>query len=143
MAFIPQLARARHRSFFRTEQGNTYLDMATSCKWLKLLLHNQPKFTAVFNTQLSLILHLSALPAWQYALNTTQPSMDQHTVYSLHCRARTPAHSFLKLTTKYLLKHKMTQCSTYTTPNLPPTLAACLAVCKGIHSNKCRPIKSS
>ena len=101
------------------------------------------KSNPVLNTPMRLILHLCALPAWQYTLNATQPSMNQHTISSRNYRARTPAHRFLKLTTKYLLKHKMTQCSTYTTPNLPPTLAACLTVCKGIHSNKCRPIKSS
>ena len=88
-------------------------------------------------------LHLFALAAWQYTLNATQPSMNHQTVASLHQRTRTPAHRFLKRTTKYLLNHKMTHCSTYTTPDLPPTLAARLAICKGIHSNKYPPLKSS
>ena len=69
--------------------------------------------------------------------------MNQHTAPSLHQRAPTPPHRFLKRATQYLLNHKMTHCSTYTTPDLPPTLAARLALCKGIHSNKYRPLKSS
>ena len=101
------------------------------------------KSTAVFNTQLCLILHLCSLPTWQYTLNATQPTMNQRTVSSLHHRARTPAHRFLKRTTKYLLNHKMTHHSTYTTPDLPPTLTARLVLCKGIHTNKYRPVKSS
>ena len=68
--------------------------------------------------------------------------MNHHTVSSLHQRARTPPHRFLKRTTQYLLNHKMTHCSTYTTPDLPPTLAARLALCKRIHSNKYPPVKS-
>ena len=67
--------------------------------------------------------------------------MNQHTAPSLHQRAPTPPRHFLKRATQYLLNHKMTHCSTYTTPDLPPTLAARLAVCKGIHSNKYRPLK--
>ena len=101
------------------------------------------KSNAVFYTQCRLILHSSALAASQYTLNATQPNMNQHTVSSLHHLARAPAHRFLKRTTKYLLNHKMTHCSTYTTPDLPPTLAARLALCKGIHSNKYRTLKSS
>ena len=66
---------------------------------MKMRSDNQPKSTAVFNTQLSLILHLCPLPAWQYMLSATQPSMNQQTVSSLHHRARTPAHRFLKRTT--------------------------------------------
>ena len=100
------------------------------------------KSNAVFNTQLSFILHLSAPPAWQYTFNATQPRVNQHTVSSLHHRARSPPHRFLKRTPRYLINHKMTHCSTYTTPDLPPTLAARLAVCKRIHSNKYPPIKS-
>ena len=48
-------------------------------------IHNAAaaKSNAVFNTQLCLILHLSALPVWQYTLNATQPSMNQQTVSSL------------------------------------------------------------
>ena len=101
------------------------------------------KFNTVFHTQLSLILHLCALPVWQHTLNATQPSMNQHTESSLHPHARTPAHRFLKPTTKYLLNHKMTHRSTYTTADLTPTLAARLALGKGTHSNKYRPLKSS
>ena len=108
-------------------------------------MHNAApaKSNAVLKTQLSLILHLCTLPVWQYTLNATQPSMNYQTVSSLHHRARTPAHRVLKRTTKYLLNHNMTYCSTYTTPYLPPTISARLAVCKGIHSNKYRPLKSS
>ena len=101
------------------------------------------KSNPVFDTQLSLILHLCALPAWQHMLNAAQPSMNQHTVSSLHHRARTPAQRFLKHNTKYLPQRKTKHCSTYTTPDLPPTLAARPALCKGIHSNKYRPLKSS
>ena len=101
------------------------------------------KANAVLNTHMRLILHSSALPVCQYMLNTTHPSMNQHTVSSHHQRARIPAHPFLKRTTKYLLSQKLTHCSTYTTPDLLPTLAACLAVCKGIQSNKHPPVKSS
>ena len=108
-------------------------------------IHNAaaPKSNAVLNTQLRLILHLCAPPVCQYSLNATQPSINHQIVSSLHYRARTPAHRLLKRTTKYLRTHKMTQCSTYTTPDRPPTLAARLAVCKDIHSNKYRPAKSS
>ena len=107
-------------------------------------MHNAgaAKSYAEFNTQLSLNLHLSAPAMWQYTLNATQSSMNQHTVSSLHYRARTPAHRVLKRTTKYLLNDKMTHRSTYATPDLPPTLAARLAVRKGIHSNKYRPVNS-
>ena len=101
------------------------------------------KSNAVLNTQLSLILHLCPLPAWQYMLSATQPSMNQQTVSSLHHRARTPAHRFLKRTTKYVLNHKMIHCSTYTHPNPRPTLAGRLALCKGIHSNKYPTLKFS
>ena len=69
--------------------------------------------------------------------------MNQHTAPSLHQRARTPPHRFLKRTTQYLLNHKMTHCSKHTTPDLPPTLAARLALCKCIRSNKYPPVKSS
>ena len=110
---------------------------------MKMRSGNQPKSTAVFNTQLSLTLDRCALAVWQYMLNATQRSTNQQPVSSLYHRTRTPAHRFLKRTTKYLLNHKMTQSSTYTTPDLPPTLAARLAVCKGIHSNKYSPLKSS
>ena len=101
------------------------------------------KSNAVLNTPLSLILHLSAPAVRQYTLNAIQPSMNQHTVYSLYCRARTPAHRLLKRTTKYLPNHKMTHLATYITPYLPPALAACLAVCKGNHYNTYPPVKSS
>ena len=106
-------------------------------------MHSAPaaKSNAVLNTDMRLILDLCALAAWQYTLNATQPSMNEQTVSSLYRRARTPAHRLLKPTTKYLLNHKMTHCSTYTTPGLPPTLAARLALCKAIHSNKCGPLK--
>ena len=89
-----------------------------------------------------LILHLCALPVWQYTLNAAHTSMNQHTVSSLHYSPRTPPHRFLKRTTKCLLNHQMTRCSTYTTPDLPPTLAARLAPCQSIHS-KYPPVKSS
>ena len=62
---------------------------------------------------------------------------------SFHYRPSARMHCLCKRTTKYLLNHKMTQCATYTTPDLPPTLAARLALCKGIHSNKHRQLKSS
>ena len=101
------------------------------------------KFSAVFNTQLGLMLHSSALAVWQYTLNATQPSMNHHGVSSLHYPARTPPHRFLKRTTKYLLNHKITHCSTYTTADLPPILAARLQVCNEIRFNKYRPLKSS
>ena len=101
------------------------------------------KSNAAFETHMRLILHLSALPAWEYTLNATQPNMSQQTVSSLHHRTGAAAHRFLKRTTKELLSHKMTPCSTYTTPDLPPTLAARLSLCKGIHSHKYRPLKSS
>ena len=101
------------------------------------------KSYALFHTQLSLILHLYALPAWQYTLNDTCTSFNQHTVSSLHYRPCTPAHCLCKPTTKCLLKDDMTHCSTYTSPDLPPTLAAPFALCKGIHSNIYPPIKSS
>ena len=103
-------------------------------------MHNAAaaKSSAVLYTQLSFILHSCAHSAWQYTLNATQPSMNLQTVPSRHYRARTPAHRFLTRTTKYLLTHTMTHCSTYSTPDLPPTLAARLALCKGIHSNKYR-----
>ena len=91
-------------------------------------------------TQLSLILHLCAHPVWQYTLNAAQPSMNQTDVSILHYRARTPAHSFLKRTTIYLFTHKLIQRSTYTIASI---LAVRLALCKGIHSNKYRPVKSS
>ena len=101
------------------------------------------KSTAVLNTHMRLIMHLCVLPAGQYTRNATQPSMNHQTVSSLHHRARTPAHRFLKPTTKYLLNHKMTHCSTYTTSDLPPTLPARLALWKAIETNKYRPLKSS
>ena len=101
------------------------------------------KCNAVFNAHILLILHLSAPAASQYTLNATQPSMNHQTVSRPNRRARKQADRFLKSTTKYLLNHKITHCSTYATPDLPPTLAARLAVCKGIHSNKYRPLKSS
>ena len=98
---------------------------------------------ALFNTQLRLILHLCAHPVSQYTLTATpQPSMNRHTVSSLHQRAPAPPHRFLKRTTKCLLNHKMTHCSTYTNPDLPPTLPATLALCKRIHSNKYPTAKS-
>ena len=77
------------------------------------------KSNSVSNTELSLILHLSAPAVWQYTLNATQISMNQTTVSILHYSARTPAHRFLKRTTIYLLNNKMAQCSTYITPYLP------------------------
>ena len=89
------------------------------------------------------MMHLSAPAAWQYTLSATQPSMNQHTVSRLHHRARAATHRLLKSITKYLLNHKMTHCSTYTSPDLPPTLAARRALCEGIHSNKYRPLKYS
>ena len=101
------------------------------------------KSNAVFYTHMSLILHLYALAASQYTLNATLPSLNQRTVWSQPYRPRPPAEHFLKCTTQYLLTHKMTHCSTYTTPDLPPMLAARLAVCTGIHSNIYRPLKSS
>ena len=88
-------------------------------------------------------MYLHAPATRQHTPNATQASMNQESVCTLHYRARTAARRFLKRTTKYLHNHKKTQCSTYTTPDLPPTLAACLAVCKGIHSNKYPPVKSS
>ena len=95
-------------------------------------MHNAAagKSTPVFNTQPRLISHLSSLPAWQYTLNVTQHSMNHQTVSSLHQRARTPPHRFLKCNIKYRLNHKITHCSTYTTPHLPPTLTARLAYVK-------------
>ena len=101
------------------------------------------KSNSVSNTELSLILHLSAPPVWHYTPVATQPSMSHHTMWRGDHRARKPEHGALKPTTKYLLNNKMTHCSTYTTPDLPPTLAARLALCKGIHSNKYPPVKSS
>ena len=101
------------------------------------------KSIALFHTPMRYTLHLCAPPVWQYTLNATQPNMNQPTVPSLHQRARTPPHRFLKRTTQYLLNRKMTHCSTYTTPDLPPTLAAPLALCKAIHSNKYPTVKSS
>ena len=77
------------------------------------------KFNAVLDTQLRLILHLCALAAWQYTLNATQPSRIEQAVSSLQYLPRAPPHRFLKRTAKYLLNHKMTHCSTYTTPDLP------------------------
>ena len=56
--------------------------------------------------QLSLILHLCPLPVWQYMLKATQPSTHQCAVPIRHSRPRTPAHRFLKRTTKYLRTHK-------------------------------------
>ena len=103
----------------------------------------QPNPMQTLNTQVRLILHSCALAASQHTLNAAQPSINQHTVSSLHYRPRTPVHRFLKRTTKYLLNHKMTLCSTFTPLDLPPTLAARLAVCKRIHCNKYRPLKSS
>ena len=96
------------------------------------------KSNAVFNTQLCLSLHLCALPVWQYTLNASQPSMNQQTVSGLPYRSSARPQRLLRRTTKYLLAHKMTHCSTYTTPDLPPTLAPRLALCKAIHSNKYR-----
>ena len=102
------------------------------------------KSNALSNTHMLLILHLSALAAWQYTLSATHPTMNQPTVPSHHQRTRTPpTHRFLKRATQYLLNHKLTHCSSYTTPDLPPTLAAPLAVCKAIHSNKYPPVKFS
>ena len=101
------------------------------------------KSNPVFNTHMRLILHLCALAVWQYTLNATQPSMNQQKASSPNCRSPTPAHRFLKRTTKYLLNNRTTRCSTYTTADLPPILAARLAVCNAIHSNKYRPLKSS
>ena len=108
-------------------------------------MHNAAaaKSNAVFNTQLSLILHLCPPPVWQYTLNASQPSMNQQIVSSFHYRSSPRVHRLLKRTTKYLLTHLMTRCSTYTTPHLPPALAARPAVCKRVHSNKYRPLKSS
>ena len=108
-------------------------------------MHNAaaPKSTAVLNTQLSLILNLSAPAAWQYTLNVTHPGMNQPAVSRPHYRARTRVHRFLKHTTKHLLNNKMTHCSTYTAPDLPPILAARLALCKGIHFNIYPTVKSS
>ena len=130
--------------------------LTSSCHALYTILHRlspptpqsthnavAAKSNAVFHTQLSLIVHLSAHPVWQYTLNVTQPSMNQQTVSTLHCQARTPANSLLKRNTEYQLNNKMTQCSTYTTPDLPPALAARPALCKAIHSNKYRPVKSA
>ena len=102
-----------------------------------------PKSNAVVNTYMRLILNLCALASWQYTLIATQPCMNQHTVSSLHHRASAPAHRFLKRTTKYQTNNHTTRRSTYTTPDLPPTLPARLAVRKGIHSNNYRPLKSS
>ena len=100
------------------------------------------KFNAVFNTTICLCVRLSAPSVWQYTLKTTQPSMNHHTVSSRHYPARTPPHRFLKHTTKYLLNHKMTHCSIYATPGLPPTLVARHAVWQRIHVNTYRPLKS-
>ena len=81
------------------------------------------KSNAVSNMQLSLILHLSAPAAWQYTPNPTQPTMNQHTVSNRHSRSPTPVHRCLKRTTQYLLTGKITPCSSWTTPDFPPTLA--------------------
>ena len=58
-----------------------------------------------------------------YAERYTAYHEPAHIIQS-QLRARTPAHRLRRRTTKYLLKQKMTHCSTYTTPDLPPTLAA-------------------
>ena len=104
-------------------------------------IHNARAATsnAAFNMQLRLVSFFSPLPVWQYTLNTSQPCMNQQTVSSLQYSPRRRVHRLCKRTTKYLLNHKMTHCSTYTTPDLPPTFAARLALCKGIHSNKYPP----
>ena len=108
-------------------------------------MHNAAaaKSSAVLYTQLSLILHSCAHSAWQYTLNTSQPSMNQQTVSSFHYRPSARVHRLCKRITKYLLNRTMTTRSTCTTPDLPPTFAARLALCKGIHSNKYPPLKSS
>ena len=69
--------------------------------------------------------------------------MNQHTVSSFHHRVPTPPHRLLKRTTKYLPNHKITHGPTCTTPDLPPTLPAPLALCKRIHSKKYPTVKSS
>ena len=69
--------------------------------------------------------------------------MNQQTVSSFHYRPSARVHRLCKRTTKCLCTHTMTTRSTCTTPDLPPTFAARLALCKGIHSNKYRPLKSS
>ena len=101
------------------------------------------KTNPVFHKPIRLILHLPSPSAWQYTLNATQPSMNHLTVSSPIHRARTPAHRFLERTTKYPPNNQPIQSSTYTSPDLPPTLVARLALCTGIHSNKYRPLKSS
>ena len=75
------------------------------------------KSNALLHTHIRLMLHLSAPPEWQYTLDATHPSMNQHTASSRHYHGRTPPHRFLKRTTQCLLNHKMTHCSTYTTPD--------------------------
>ena len=86
--------------------------LASQCTTLQL---SNPGSAARF-TQLRLILHLYARPVWQYTLNATQPCTNQRTVRSRHFPTCTRAHRLLKRTNRYLVTHKMTHSSTYTTP---------------------------
>ena len=110
---------------------------------MKMRSDNQPKSNAVFSTPLCVIWHFSAPPVWKYTLNATQPRRNHQTVPRRCYCGRKPAHRFFTHTTEYLFNHKITHCCTYTTPDRNTTLADRLAICKAIHSNKYRPLKSS
>ena len=146
-AFVHFTNRANSRFQYLTNctlKNDAFISLPRSALApIKTRSDNQPKSNAVFYTPLRVIWHFCAPPVWQYKLKATQPRMNHQTVPRRCYCGRKPAHRFFTHTTEYLLNHKITHCSTYTTPDLPTTLAARLAICKAIHSNKYRPLKSS